>query len=195
MGKIVISTNVSLDGVVQDPDGGEGFRLGGWFAAFGGKDLEAWAKVEFDEALGAEALLLGRRSDEWFGTRWSSRSGEWADRLNSLPKYVVSSTLEHPRWNNSTVLKGDAVTEVSKLKHDVDGDIVVYASYQLGRTLIEHDLVDELRLFVFPVVLGAGERLFGETSDKKAMRLVGTRIVGDGLAFLTYEVVRDARAG
>jgi dihydrofolate reductase len=192
MGKIVISTNVSLDGVVQDPDGEEGFRLGGWFTQSGGKDLEEWAKVEFEEALGAEALLLGRRSDEWFGTRWSSRPGEWADRLNSLPKYVVSSALEHPRWNNSTVLKGDVVTEVSKLKQELDGDILVYASYQLGHTLIEHDLVDELRLFVFPVVLGAGERLFGETSDKKAMRLVGTRTVGDGLVFVTYELVREA---
>ena len=189
MGKIVISENVSLDGVVQDPTGEEGFRHGGWFSQIVEKELAEWAKVEFEEALGAEALLLGRRSDEYFGPRWVGRSGEWADRLNSLPKYVVSSTLVHPRWNNSTVLKGDVVTEVSKLKQDLDGDIVVYASYQLGRTLIEHDLVDELRLFVFPVVLGAGERLFGETSNKKAMRLVGTRTVGDGLAFLTYEMV------
>jgi dihydrofolate reductase len=192
MGKIVISTNVSLDGVVQDPDGEEGFRLGGWFGQFGGKDLEEWGKVEFEEALGTEALLLGRRSYEWFAARWSSRPGEWADRLNSLPKYVVSSTLEDPDWNNSTVLKGDAVNEVSKLKRELDGDIVIYASYQLGRTLMEHDLVDELRLFVFPVVLGAGERLFGATSDKKPMRLVDTRTVGDGLAFLTYQPVRDA---
>jgi dihydrofolate reductase len=192
MGKIVISTNVSLDGVVQDPDGEEGFRLGGWFGQFGGKDLEAWATVEFAEALGTEALLLGRRSDEWFGTRWSSRGGEWADRLNSLPKYVVSSTLVDPHWKNSTVLKGDVVTEVSKLKQELDGEIVVYASYQLGRTLIDHDLVDELRLVVFPVVLGAGERLFGETSDKKSLRLLRTGTVGDGLASLTYEVVRDA---
>jgi dihydrofolate reductase len=192
MGKIVVSTNVSLDGVVQDPDGLEGFRLGGWFAQFGGSDLEAWAKVEFEEALRAEALLLGRRSDQWFAERWLSRSGEWADRLNSLPKYVVSSTLEHPRWGNSTVLNGDAVNEVTKLKQELEGEIVVYASYQLGRTLIEHDLVDELRLVVFPVVLGAGERLFGETSDKKHMRLVGTKTVGDGLAFLTYELVREA---
>src|SRR6266700_634414 len=180
MGKIVISTNVSLDGVVQDPDGEEGFRLGGWFGQFGDKDLEAWAKLELDEALGTEALLLGRRS------------GEWADRLNSLPKYVVSSTLEEPKWNNSTVLKGDVVDQVSKLKQELDGDIVVYASYQLGRTLIEHDLVDELRLVVFPVMLGAGERLFGETSDKKSLRLLHTRTVGNGLAFLTYQVVRDA---
>jgi dihydrofolate reductase len=192
MGKIVISTNASLDGVVQDPDGLEGFRLGGWFTQFAGKDREAWAKVGLDEALGAEALLLGRRSDAWFAERWLSRSGEFADRLNSLPKYVVSSTLEHPRWSNSTVLEGDVVDQVSKLKQELDGEILVYASYELGLTLMEHNLVDELRLFVFPVVLGAGKRLFGETSDKKAMRLLGTRTVGDGLAFLTYEVVRDA---
>jgi dihydrofolate reductase len=192
MGKIVISTNVSLDGVVQDPDGAEGFRLGGWFVQDGGKDLEEWGKVEYAEALRTEALLMGRRSDEWFGTRWASRSGEWADRLNSLPKYVVSSTLEAPRWTNVTVLKGNVVDEVMRLKQELAGDIVVYASYQLGRTLLEHDLVDELRLFVFPVVLGAGERLFGETSGKKPFRLAGSRTVGDGLAFLTYEIVRDA---
>jgi len=192
MGKIVISTNVSLDGVVQDPDGQEGFRLGGWFGQFGGKDLEEWAKVELQEALGTEALLLGRRSDEWFATRWASRTGEWADRLNSLPKYVVSSTLQEPKWNNSTVLRGDVVSEVSKLKQELDGDIVVYASYQLERTLIEHDLVDELRLKIFPVVLGAGERLFGETSDKKPMRLVDNRTLGEGIAYLTYELVRGS---
>jgi dihydrofolate reductase len=192
MGKIVISTNMSLDGVVQDPDGGEGFRNGGWFGQFGGKDLEAWAKVEFEEALGAEALLLGRRSDEWFGARWASRGGEWADRLNGLPKFVVSSTLEDPKWTNVTILKGDVVDEVKKLKQELNGEIVVYASYQLGRTLIEHDLVDELRLFVFPVMLGPGDRLFGETGDKKPIRLVDSRTVGDGLAFLTYEFVRNA---
>ena len=192
MGKIVISTNVSLDGVVQDPDGEEGFSRGGWFGQDGGKDLEEWGKVEYAEALRTKALLLGRRSDEWFAARWLSKSGEWADRLNSLPKYVVSSTLEDPSWTNVTVLKGNVVDEVTKLKQELDGDIVVYASYQLGRTLIEHDLVDELRLFVFPVMLGAGERLFGETSDKKPIRLVDSRNVGDGLVFLTYEIVRDA---
>jgi dihydrofolate reductase len=192
MGKIVISTNVSLDGVVQDPDGKEGFKLGGWFGQFGGQDLEEWAKVETEEALGAEALLLGRRSDEWFATRWLSRGGEWADRLNSMPKYVVSSTLEEPNWSNATVLKGDVVTEVSTLRQELDGDILVYASYQLGRTLMEHDLVDELRLTIFPVVLGAGERLFGETSDKKPMRLVGTKTIGGGLIFVTYARVRAA---
>jgi dihydrofolate reductase len=192
MGKIVISTNVSLDGVVQDPDGEEGFSRGGWFGKDGGKDLEEWGKVEYAEALRTAALLLGRRSDEWFAARWTSKPGEWADRLNSLPKYVVSSTLQDPAWTNVTVLQGDVVDEVTRLKQELDGDIVVYASYQLGRTLIEHDLVDELRLFVFPVVVGAGERLFGETSDKKPIRLVGSRTVGDGLAFLTYEIVRDA---
>ena len=192
MGKIVISTNVSLDGVVQDPDGGEGFELGGWFGQFGGQDLEEWAELETEEALRSEALLLGRRSDEWFATRWLSRTGQWADRLNSMPKYVVSSTLHEPKWSNSTVLRGDVVSEVSKLKQELAGDIVVYASYQLGRTLIEHDLVDELRLFVYPVVLGAGERLFGQTSDKKPMRLVDAKTIGDGLVFLTYALVRDA---
>jgi dihydrofolate reductase len=192
MGKLVITTNLSLDGVVQDPDGQEGFHLGGWFGQFGAEDLEEWAKVETDEALGAAALLLGRRSDEWFASRWASRSGTWADRLNSLPKYVVSSTLERPRWGNATVLKGDVVDEVSKLKQEFDGEILVYASYQLARTLIDHDLVDELRLVVFPVVLGRGERLFGETSDMKPLRLLSARTIGDGLAFLTYELVRKA---
>jgi dihydrofolate reductase len=194
MGKIVMSgpQNVSLDGVVQDPDGEEGFRLGGWFVQFGGKDLEEWNKVALDEALRAEAWLLGRRSYEFFGARWRPRSGELADRLNGMPKYVVSSTLEDLNWNNSTVLKGDVMTQVSKLKRELDGDIVVPGSYQLARTLIEHDLVDELRLVVFPVVLGDGERLFNETSEKKPMRLVDTKTIGDGLAFLTYELVKDA---
>jgi dihydrofolate reductase len=194
MATIVMSgpQNVSLDGVVQDPDGKEGFGLGGWFVEFGAEDLEEWNEVALDEALRAEAWLLGRRSHEFFGMRWRPRNGDLADRLNSIPKYVVSSTLEDPDWNNSTVLKGDVVTEVSKLKQELDGEIVVPASYQLGRTLIANDLVDELRVVVFPVVLGAGERLFGETRDKKPMRLVDTRTIGNGLAFLTYEFVREA---
>jgi dihydrofolate reductase len=189
MGKIVITTNATLDGVVQDPDGVEGFRLGGWFNQFGGKDLEEWTRIATDEALRAGALLLGRRSDEWFGPRWTSRSGVFADRLNSLPKYVVSSTLEHPVWTNSTVLRGDVVDEVSKLKQEVDGEILVYASYQLGRTLLDNDLVDELRLFVFPVVLGAGERLFRESGVSTPLRLLNSRTIGDGLTFLTYQPV------
>jgi len=192
MGTIVVTTNISLDGVVQDPDGREGFTLGGWFGQFGGKDLEGWAKVETEEALGAEALLLGRRSDEWFATRWLSRSGEWADKLNRMPKYVVASSLKDPMWSNSTVINGDVVGEVSKLKQQISGEILVYASYQLVHTLIEHDLVDELRLVIFPVVLGIGERLFGETSDKKPMRLVNATTIGDNLTFVTYELVRNA---
>jgi dihydrofolate reductase len=192
MGKIVISTNASLDGVVQDPDGAEGFKLGGWFGRFGGADLEAWGEIEQAEAMRAGALLMGRRSYAWFAQRWASREGAWAQRLGSLPKYVVSSTLEDPGWSNVTVLTGVAVDEVARLKREVDGEIVVYASYRLGRALVEHDLADEVRLFVFPVVLGAGERLFGETGGEKPLRLAGSRTVGDGLTQLTYEFVRDA---
>jgi dihydrofolate reductase len=194
MGRIVISgpQNVSLDGVVQDPDGKEGYELGGWFVKFGGKDLEEWNQVALDEALRAEAWLLGRRSYEFFGSRWRPRSGELADRLNSIPKYIVSSTLEHPDWNNSAVLKGDVVTEVSKLRDALNGEIVVPASYQLGRTLIEHDLVDELRLVIFPVVLGSGERLFGHVTHQKPMRLLEARTIGNGLTLLSYEFVRGA---
>jgi dihydrofolate reductase len=190
MGKIVVSDNLSLDGVIQDPAGDEGFRLGGWVGLI--KDSPQLNRLALDEALGAEALLLGRRSYEWFAARWPSRSGELAERLNSLPKYVVSSTLEDPAWNNSTILKGDPVAEVSKLKQALSGEILVPASFQLLRTLMEHDLVDKLRLKIFPVVLGAGERLFGETSDKKPMRLADAQTLGDGVAVLTYEAVRNA---
>jgi dihydrofolate reductase len=189
MGKIVVSQNVSLDGVVEDPTGEEGSRHGGWFEQFMGEDRGAWAEAEFSEARRAQALLLGRRTDAYFGPRWSSATGDWADRLNSLPKYVVSSTLEEPTWTNVTVVKGDVVTEVSELKRQIQGEIVVYASRRLVQTLMEHDLVDELRLMVFPVVLGAGERLFGGASDKKPMRLMDAHAVGDGLVYLSYEPV------
>ena len=189
MARIVVSDNVSLDGVFQDPAGDEGFSRGGWVGLI--KDRPQLAKLALDEALGAEALLLGRRSYEWLAARWPSRSGELADKLNNMPKYVVSSTLEEPTWNNSTVLNGDVVDQVSKLKHDLAGNILLYASYQLGRTLIQHDLIDELRLVVFPVVLGTGERLFGQTSDKKPLRLLHVRALGTGLAHLTYQVDRD----
>lgn len=189
MGKLIVTTNSSLDGVVQDPDGKEGSPLGGWFGRFGADDLAQWTEVETAETLNAEALLLGRRSDEWFAARWQSRTGEWADKLNSMPKYVVSSTSKQPEWSNSTVLTGDAVGEVEKLKQGIDGEILVYASYQLVQTLIEHDLVDEIRLMIFPVILGDGARLFGRTSDRKALRLVRTSTVGNGLTFVTYEVV------
>ena len=192
MGKIVISENVTLDGVVQDPTGEEGFRHGGWFVQVGSNDREGFYKAALDEVLRAEALLVGRRSYEFLAARWPSRTGELADRMNSIPKYVVSSTLEDPGWNNSTVVKGDAVNEVSKLKERLNGEIVVPASLQLVRTLIEKDLVDELRLMVYPFVLGAGERLFGETSDKVPLRLIASRTVGDSLPYVTYQVVRAA---
>ena len=190
MAKIVVSENVTLDGVIQDPSGDEGFERGGWLGRV--TDREEAGKVLLDETLGAEAELYGRRTYEFLGSRWPSRSGTLADRLNSMPKYVVSSTLEDPEWNNSTVLKGDAVEEVSKLKREVDGEIVVPASIQLVRTLMEHDLIDELRLMVYPVVLGEGERLFGETSDNKRLRLVDNRTLDDGIVYLTYEPVREA---
>ena len=193
MSKIIVSTNVTLDGVVQDPDGKEGFGQGGWFGQYGGSDLvEEWGKVLFQEALDAEALLFGRRGYQWFAERWAARSGEWADRLSSLPKYVVSSTPDQPWWGSSTVLGGDAIGQVAKLRQDLTGDIVVYASYQLVRALFEHDLVDEVRLSVFPVVLGAGERLFGEAADKKPMRLLDARALGRNIVLLRYEIVRDA---
>jgi dihydrofolate reductase len=191
MGRIVISENVSLDGVIEDPAGVEGFGRGGWVGRVGDRGREEAAKVLLDEALGAEAQLFGRRTYEFLAARWPARGGELADRLNGIPKYVVSSTLEYPDWNNSTVLKGDVVKEVSKLKQELDGEIVVAGSIQLVRTLIEHDLVDELRLMIYPVVLGAGERLFIETSDQKPVRLVETRTVDD-LALLIYEIVREA---
>ena len=190
MGRIVVSDNVSLDGVVQDPAGDEGFRLGGWVGLI--KDRPGLSKLALEEALDAEALLLGRRSYQWFAARWPSRSGELADRLNSLPKYVVSSSLEDPEWNNSTVLKGDPVEAVSRLKQELKGDIVVPASFQLVGTLMEHDLLDELRLKIFPIVLGAGARLFGTTSARIPMRLVDTQTVDGDVAFLTYERGGDA---
>jgi dihydrofolate reductase len=191
MGRIVVSENVTLDGVVQDPAGAEGFGRGGWVGRIGERGREEAAKVLLDEALGAEAQLLGRRTYEFLAARWPSRSGELADRLNEMPKYVVSSTLTDPDWNNSTVLAGDVMQDVSKLKEELDGDIVVAGSIRLVRTLMKNDLVDELRLMIYPVVLGAGERLFGETSDQRPMRLVEARSVDD-VAYLTYEVVREA---
>ena len=156
MGKIIISTNSSLDGIVQDPDGKDGFALGGWFEQVVGDDRAEWAAGFATEALGASALLLGRTSDEWFASRWLSRTGEWADKLNGMPKYVVSGTLEHTAWSNGTVLSGDLATEVAKLKRETDGEILVYGSFQLGHALVEQGLVDEIRLLVLPVLVGDG---------------------------------------
>ena len=190
MGKIVVSENVTLDGVIQDPAGDEGFKHGGWVGLI--SNSPQLGQLALDEAMGQEAFLLGRRTYDWLAMRWPSRSGALADRLNSLPKYVVSSTLEHPSWANSTVLNGDVATEVSKLKQELNGEIQVPASFQLTRTLLEHDLVDELRLKIFPVALGAGERLFRHASNKKTMRLLGTQTLEGGIACLTYQPVRDA---
>ncbi|SFC98622.1 Dihydrofolate reductase [Nocardioides terrae] len=189
MGTIVITSNISLDGVVQDPDGQEGFVRGGWFQAHGGPDLAAWAELETAEALEADAVLLGRASDEWFGSRWNGRDGEWAERLNALPKYVVSSTVEAACWTNGTVLRGDVVDEVKRLKSEVAGEIVVYASNQLVRTLIEQRLADELRLVVFPVVLGSGTRLFEDTAGPVGLRLRESRRLGENLTFVSYAIV------
>lgn len=187
MGKIVVAQNMSLDGVVEDPSGEGGFRHGGWFQGFIGEDFEAWAELELAEAQAADALLMGRRTDEYFGLRSPTQSGEWVETLNALPKYVVSSTLVEPVWTNATVLRGEVVGEVSDLRNRIEGEIVVYGSRPLVHTLMEHDLVDELRLTVFPVVLGAGRRLFGETTDKRPLRLVHVKTVGSGLTHLTYE--------
>ena len=173
MGRIIVSDNLSLDGVMQDPAGDEGFDRGGWVGAI--KDRPELGQLALDDALGSDAMLMGRRTYEWFAGRWPSRSGALADRLNGMPKYVVSSTLSDLAWNNSTVLTGDLLDEVAEPQARVNRDIVVPASSGIVRTLLEHDLVDELRLKVFPVVLGAGERLFGETSARSAMRLVDAR--------------------
>ena len=185
MGKIVVTEFVSLDGVMEDPGGAESFKHGGWtFEISRGDEGD---KFKLDESLSSDALLLGRVTYEGFAEAWPSREGEFADKLNSMPKYVVSSTLEEPEWNNSTVLKGDLAEEVAKLREAHDGDIVVHGSARLAQALIDQDLVDELRLMMFPVVLGSGKRLCGDTSDKKALRLVDSKTVGDGVAILTYE--------
>ena len=186
MGRIVVTEFVSLDGVMEAPGGGEDFEHAGWtFEIDRGKEGD---QFKLDEALNAEALLLGRGTYENFAAAWPSRAGQLADKLNRMPKYVISSTLEEAKWNNSTVLRGDVVKNISKLRQERGGDIVVHGSAQLVQTLIEHDLVDELRLMVFPVVLGTGKRLFGDRSEKKRLRLADSKTVGDGIAILIYEL-------
>ena len=185
MGRIVVTEFVSLDGVVEAPGGGESFKHGGWsFEISRGDEGD---KFKLDETMSSEALLLGRVTYEGFAAAWPSREGEFADKFNSMPKYVVSSTLDEPEWNNTTVLKGDVADEVAKLRREQDGDIVVHGSPRLVQTLVENDLVDEFRLMVFPVVLGSGKRLFGETTDKKPLRLVDSKAVGDGVTILVYQ--------
>jgi dihydrofolate reductase len=184
MARIVVTEFVSLDGVMEDPGGSESFNHGGWSFEFQrGEDGD---RFKLDEARDAAALLLGRVTYEGFADAWPSRDGEFADKLNGMPKYVVSGTIDEPTWNNTTVLRGDLVEEVSKLREGPDGDIVVHGSARLVQALLEHDLVDELRLMVFPVVLGSGKRLFGETPDKKRLRLVRSQTVGDGVGILIY---------
>lgn len=191
MGRIVISENVSLDAVTQDPTGEEGFARGGWSNRISARDREAWARVLLDEALGADCMLLGRRTYEFFAGRFPARGGEWAERLNTMSKYVVSGALSDAAWPNTTVLRGDVVQELSELKHRLDGEIVVYASRRLVPTLVAHDLADELRLIVYPVALGAGARLFDELADVLRLRLLDVRMVGESLVHLAYEPVRD----
>lgn len=191
MGRIVVTEFVSVDGVMEDPGGSEDFKHGGWSFEFNrGEDGD---KFKLDETLEAQALLLGRITYRGFAESWPSRTGEFADKFNSMPKYVVSSTLDTPEWNNSTVLKGDVANEVTRLRQEVDGNIVVHGSAQLVQYLLEHDLVDELRLMVFPVVLGDGKRVFGSTSDKKPLRLVDSKTVGDGVAIMIYEPTGDSK--
>ena len=187
MGMIVVSENVSLDGVVQDPTGEEGFDRGGWFLRISDRDRAGWAAAGLEEAQQGEAMLLGRRTEEYLAARWPSRTGAWADRLNGMPKYVVSATLDKPQWTNSTILTGDPVTEAAKLKQELAGEIVVAGSIQLVHALLAHDLVDELRLIVFPVVVGAGRRMFGETAGPLLLRLVSAQAIGDNLTQLTYQ--------
>lgn len=189
MGKVIISANVTLDGVIEDPTGEEGFQHGGWFLRVDETDAAARAQLQLDDALDADALLFGRRGYKFFASRWPSRPGALADRLNSMPKYVASSTLREPEWHNTTVLDGDAVDQATALKQKLSGNIIVYASFQLAHALIEHDVADELRLLIYPVVLGSGRRLFDNNIDEQPLRLIENRAVGDGLILLTYECV------
>jgi dihydrofolate reductase len=193
MGQIVVTEFVSLDGVMEDPGGAENFKHGGWsFKISRGDEGD---KFKLDETFASEALLLGRVTYEGFAEAWPSRDGEFADKFNNMPKYVVSSTIAEPDWNNSTVLNGDVVKEVEKLRQELDGDIVVHGSAMLVQTLLEHDLVDQLRLMVFPVVLGSGKRLFGDTNDTKSLRLVDSKVVGDGVTILIYEPASGEASG
>jgi dihydrofolate reductase len=185
VGKIVVTEFVSLDGVMEDPGGSENFKYGAW--SFEIDRGDEGNKFKLDETMTTDALLLGRVTYEGFADAWPKRDGEFADKFNSMPKYVVSSTLSDPEWTNSTVLQGDLGEEVAKLKERHEGDIVVHGSARLAQELLDRDLVDELRLMVYPVVLGQGKRVFGETSDKKKLRLAGSKVVGDGVLILTYE--------
>jgi dihydrofolate reductase len=192
MGRVIVTEFVSLDGVIEDPGGSEDFEHGGWSFEF--DRGEEGDKFKLDETMATEALLLGRITYEGFAEAWPEREGEFADKFNNMPKYVVSSTLSDPEWNNSTVLSSDLFAEVGRLKDSTEGDIVVHGSAQLVQGLTDEGLVDEYRLMVFPVVLGSGKRLFdGEGGNRVNLELTDTRHVGsDGVVILTYE---PAKAG
>jgi dihydrofolate reductase len=192
VGRIVVTEFVSLDGVMEDPGGSEGTKHAGWsFEISRGEEGDSF---KLDETMGSDALLLGRKTYEGFAEAWPSREGEFADKFNTMRKYVVSSTLQSPEWSNSTVLSGDLVEDVARIRGEHDGDIVVHGSAQLVQGLLENDLVDELRLMVFPVVLGSGKRLFGETSGKKRLQLTSSKTVGEGVEILIYQPADDAPA-
>jgi dihydrofolate reductase len=188
MGRIVVTEFVSLDGVMEDPGGAEDYKYGGWTFEIDRGDGD---QFKLEETMDTEALLLGRVTYEGFADAWPKREGEFADKFNNMPKYVVSKTLEDPEWNNSTVISGDVPAEVARLRDEIDGDIVVHGSASVAQMLLDNDLVDALHLMVFPVVLGTGKRLFGETSDKKTLRLTDSKIVGDGVAILVYQRASD----
>jgi dihydrofolate reductase len=186
VGRIIVTEFVSLDGVIEDPGGAEDFKYGGWTFEIDRGD--EGNKFKLDETMGSDALLLGRKTYEGFATAWPSREGEFADKFNNMPKYVLSSTLDNPEWTNTTVLRN--ADEIARLKEEKDEEMVVHGSAQLVQSLLERDLVDELRLMVFPVVLGRGKPLFGETSDKKPLKLKDTKVVGDGVIIQIYEPQR-----
>jgi dihydrofolate reductase len=184
MGKIVVTEFLSLDGVVEDPGGAEDYRHGGWtFEISRGDDGE---RFKLDETMGSDALLLGRRTYEGFADAWPQREGDFADKFNTMPKYVVSSTLTDPEWSNTTVVDGDLAAAVADIKQRHDGDVVVHGSATLAQALLDAGLVDELRLMVFPVVLGGGKRLFADDGAKRPLTLSSARTVGDGVQILTY---------
>ncbi len=192
MGRIVVTEFVSLDGVMEDPGGAEGFKYGGW--AFDFSRGEEGDKFKYDEVLDSEAMLLGRVTYDGFADAWPEREGDFADRFNNMPKYVVGSKADASRWTNVTVLTGDPVEAVRRVREAHEGNVYIHGSRQLAQTLFAHDLVDQVNLMVFPVVLGQGERLFGETSGKKKLRLADSKVVGDGVAIQIYEPSPEATA-
>ncbi len=183
--RVVVTEFVSLDGVMEAPGGGEGYAHSGWVFDFHDSGTE---KYKLDEVLAADANLLGRVTYEGFAAAWPDRSGPFADKMNVMTKYVVSTTLKEPlEWNNSTLLEGDAAEAVAKLKQQDGGDLLVAGSRTLVHTLMEHYLVDEYRLMVFPVVLGSGRRLFPDTPDKTTLKLVDTTAFDSGVVVNTYQ--------